>query len=122
MTTRLRLVLLGVAVCGFAALAWWLSGIWSPTPPRSLTMATGPEGGALAVIARSYRPILARAGVDLRLRPTAGSTENLALLRDPGSQPRRNRRMSSRSARSSSSRSGCSTAAPVREWSSAACA
>ena len=85
MTTRLRLVLLGVAVVALAAVAWWLSGIWSPTPPRSLTMATGPRGSACAVIAERYRENLARVGVDLRLQGTAGSVENLALLCDPGS-------------------------------------
>ena len=82
---RVRLGLAGVALAGLAALAWWLSGIWSPTPPRSLTMATGPEGSACAFIAPRYREVLGRAGVDLRLRATAGAVENLALLRDPGS-------------------------------------
>jgi TRAP-type uncharacterized transport system substrate-binding protein len=48
-----------------------------------MTMATGPEGGAHAVLAARYRPILAAAGIELRLQPTAGSVENLALLRDP---------------------------------------
>jgi TRAP transporter TAXI family solute receptor len=85
MTTRLRLIVVGIAVCAFAAFAWWLSGIWSPTPPRTLTMATGPEGGASAVIAQRYREVLARAGVEVRLRATAGSVENLSLLRDPAS-------------------------------------
>lgn len=85
MSKRLRLVLLALGACAFAALAWWLSGILSPTPPRSLTIATGPQGSAYAVVAQRYREILARTGVDLRLRPTAGSVENLALLRDPRS-------------------------------------
>jgi TRAP transporter TAXI family solute receptor len=82
MSSRLRLALLGSAALAFVALAWWLSGIWSPTPPRSLTMATGPEGSACAVIGGRYRDALARVGVELRLRQTAGSVENLALLRD----------------------------------------
>jgi TRAP-type uncharacterized transport system substrate-binding protein len=85
MTTRLRLVVLGLGTIAFVALAWWLSGIWSPTPPRWLTMATGPEGGANAIIAQRYRKALAGSGVELRLRATAGSVENLALLNDPGS-------------------------------------
>jgi TRAP-type uncharacterized transport system substrate-binding protein len=85
MKTRLRLVVAGGALCALLAIAWWLSGIWSPTPPRHLTMATGPEGGASAVIGQRYRAALARAGIDVRLRATAGSVENLTLLRDPGS-------------------------------------
>jgi TRAP-type uncharacterized transport system substrate-binding protein len=85
MTTRWRLAAAAAVPCALVAFAWWLSGIWSPTPPRSLTLATGPDGGASAVIARGYVESLARAGVEVRLRATAGSVENLALLRDPGS-------------------------------------
>jgi TRAP transporter TAXI family solute receptor len=54
-------------------------------PPRSIAMATGPEGGGYYEIGRRYQELLARSGVELRLVPTAGSVENLALLRDPKS-------------------------------------
>jgi TRAP transporter TAXI family solute receptor len=54
-------------------------------PPRSIAMATGPAGGAYHVIGRQYQALLARTGVGLRLVATAGSVENLALLRDPHS-------------------------------------
>ncbi len=54
-------------------------------PPRTLVMATGPEGGAYHEIGRRYRELLAREGVTLRLLPTSGALENLALLRDPRS-------------------------------------
>ena len=54
-------------------------------PPRSITMATGPDGGAYHEVGKFYRAILARSGVELRLRPTGGAVENLALLRDPRS-------------------------------------
>ena len=54
-------------------------------PPRTIVMATGPEGGAYHEIGRRYRELLARDGVTLRLRPTSGALENLALLRDPRS-------------------------------------
>ena len=54
-------------------------------PPRAITMATGPEGGAYHEVGKFYRAILAREGVDLHLRPTAGALENLALLRNPKS-------------------------------------
>ncbi len=52
-------------------------------PPRTITMATGPEGGAYFEVGKFYRAALARAGIDLRLRPTEGALENVALLRDP---------------------------------------
>jgi TRAP-type uncharacterized transport system substrate-binding protein len=54
-------------------------------PPRMITMATGPKGGAYYEIGNCYRAALASAGVEVRLLPTAGSVENLALLRDPHS-------------------------------------
>jgi hypothetical protein len=51
-------------------------------PPRSIGMATGPEGGGEYEIGKQYQALLARAGVTLKLVATAGSVENLALLRD----------------------------------------
>jgi len=54
-------------------------------PPRTIVMATGPEGGANYELGARYRQILAKSGVDLKLLPTTGSLENLRLLRDPKS-------------------------------------
>ena len=54
-------------------------------PPRTITMATGSEGGAYHEVGKFYRTILARSGVELQLQPTGGSVENLALLRNPRS-------------------------------------
>jgi TRAP-type uncharacterized transport system substrate-binding protein len=48
-------------------------------------MATGPEGGGYYEIGKEYQEALARSGVQLKLVATAGSLENLALLRNPGS-------------------------------------
>ena len=54
-------------------------------PPRVIVMATGPEGGAYHELGERYRAALGADGVEVRLVPTAGSVENLALLRDPRS-------------------------------------
>ena len=54
-------------------------------PPRTVAMATGAEGGANYQMGLRYRDILAQSGVRLRLVPTSGGLENLALLRDPKS-------------------------------------
>lgn len=59
--------------------------VLDPTPAKHLVIATGPEQGAYIEFAKRYRPVLARFGVTLELRTTQGSTENLALLRAPGS-------------------------------------
>jgi TRAP-type uncharacterized transport system substrate-binding protein len=53
-----------------------------PFPPGSLVMTTGPEGGDYARIGERYRDVLAREGVKLQLRPSAGNVENVARLRD----------------------------------------
>jgi TRAP transporter TAXI family solute receptor len=68
----------GVIVCAAVFLL-------STMPPRSIAMATGPEGGGYYEIGRQYQALLARAGVKLKLIETAGSLENLELLRDPKS-------------------------------------
>jgi TRAP transporter TAXI family solute receptor len=54
-------------------------------PPRRIVMATGAEGGTYHVVGQRYRSALAREGIDVELRPTAGSVDNLALLRNPDS-------------------------------------
>jgi len=54
-------------------------------PPRTVTMATGPEGGAYQRFGERYREILAHEGFELRLTPTAGAVENLSLLNDTNS-------------------------------------
>jgi len=68
------------------ALLWAAVAVLHPMPPRTVTMATGPEGGAYYAFGKRYRSILAREGVDLRLKQTSGSIENLALLKDPRSR------------------------------------
>jgi TRAP-type uncharacterized transport system substrate-binding protein len=64
---------------------WWAFTVWQPGAPRVVVMATGAAKSAYASYGQRYREILARSGVDLRLRTTAGALENLALLRDPAS-------------------------------------
>ena len=56
-----------------------------PTPPRHLVMATGAVDGAYYRFGLKYREVLERHGIELELRTTAGSVENLELLRDPES-------------------------------------
>ena len=76
-----------LAVAVFAVAVLWMAAAYvRPMPPRTLIMATGPEGGAYYEYGKRYREILARDGIELRLLPTAGALENLALLRDKGSK------------------------------------
>ncbi|MFN2644264.1 MAG: TAXI family TRAP transporter solute-binding subunit [Burkholderiales bacterium] len=53
-----------------------------PTPPHRVVLATGPENSAYAEFGRRYAEELKRYRIDVELRHTAGSRENLVLLRD----------------------------------------
>ncbi len=50
-------------------------------PPRSLRIATGMKGGAYFAFAQEYARLLADDGITLEVVPTAGSVENLDLLK-----------------------------------------
>jgi TRAP-type uncharacterized transport system substrate-binding protein len=80
---RLAATILGLSVVG--AVVWMTVTVGNPFPPRTITMATGPEGSAYYELGARYREVLRRAGVSLRVVRTEGGVENLALLRDPGS-------------------------------------
>jgi TRAP-type uncharacterized transport system substrate-binding protein len=56
-----------------------------PFPPSVVVMTTGTPGSDYDEYARRYQSILARAGVELRLMPSAGALENLQRLNDPRS-------------------------------------
>ncbi len=51
-----------------------------PAPPDRIVMATGQAGGAYAVFGEVYRARLAEFDIEVELRETAGSAENLDLL------------------------------------------
>ena len=54
-----------------------------PTPPKRVVLATGAEQGAYAEFGKRYQEELKRFGIEVVLRPSAGSRENLRLLQDP---------------------------------------
>jgi len=54
----------------------------NPAPPGTIVIATGTEDGAYFLFARRYREWLAKDGIELELRTSAGSVENLRLLGD----------------------------------------
>ncbi len=56
-----------------------------PAPPKAVTLAAGMEGGAYAEYGARYKEILARKGIALTVRHTAGAKENIDLLLDPES-------------------------------------
>lgn len=60
-----------------------LAYLWlDPTPPRHVTLATGPAQSAYAEFGQRYQKALAAEGIQVVLLPSEGSSANLQLLRD----------------------------------------
>lgn len=67
-----------VLIAGF----WLAAQFIRPAPPDHFVIATGSDGGAYQHFAARYRPILARYGIRLEERTSAGSSQNLNWLLD----------------------------------------
>jgi TRAP-type uncharacterized transport system substrate-binding protein len=81
---RLSLVLLPAAL---ALVVFYVAyRLVDPLPPRHLVFAAGIAASGYDNIARRYARILARDGIDMEIRNTAGAVEDLELLRDPSSR------------------------------------
>ena len=82
MSLRALLVSAGpfiLLAAGLLALAyWWLD----PNPPKRVTLATGPAQSAYAEFGSRYAKALAQTGIEVRLLPSEGSSDNLQMLRD----------------------------------------
>ncbi len=63
---------------------WAAAQFIKPAPPKQLIVSTGGEGGAYQRFGARYKDVLARYGITLVDKPSAGSDENLARLRNPG--------------------------------------
>ena len=79
------------------ATAWWIVLIVGigfvvafqfvePAPPRHLVISTGGESGAYYQYAKRYAAILARDGITLEIRTSAGSLENIERLKNDEAQ------------------------------------
>ena len=67
-------ILLIAAVCALAYV------VIDPTPPRTVTLATGQENGAYEAFGKKYAAVLAKHGIKVVLKPSMGSYENLQRL------------------------------------------
>src|ERR1700692_3633140 len=79
---------LSVAVVIFALIgtaAWTAGHFLQPAAPRYIVLASGLEDGLFTQHAKRYVEILARSGVTVEERMTAGAEDNLRLLEDPHS-------------------------------------
>ncbi len=75
-----RRALVGAAVVLTVALVAVSVRYIDPFPPRRITLATGQPGGSYDAFGREYQRLLRREGLDVELRETAGSLENLERL------------------------------------------
>jgi TRAP-type uncharacterized transport system substrate-binding protein len=57
---------------------WWLD----PTPPKQVRLATGPAQSAYADFGQRYAEALKASGITVELIETAGTSDNLRLLRE----------------------------------------
>lgn len=79
------------------ATAWWIFLIVGigfvvayqfvePAPPRHIVITTGSESGAYYQFAQRYATIMARHGITLEVKASAGSLDNLARLKEDVAQ------------------------------------
>ncbi|AMM23450.1 TAXI family TRAP transporter solute-binding subunit [Variovorax sp. PAMC 28711] len=66
-----------IVIGALIAAYWYLD----PQPPQKVTLATGPAGSAYAGFGERYARALRANGIEVELKATAGSSDNLQLLR-----------------------------------------
>src|SRR5258706_7255047 len=76
-------VTVGPFVLLAAALLFGAYYLLKPTPPKRVVLATASEQGAYAAFGKHYQEELKKFGIEVVLRLSAGSRENLRLLQDP---------------------------------------
>jgi len=81
--SRLSLAVVILALTGAAA--WTAGNFLQSAAPRHIVLASGLEDGLFHQYAKRYVEILARSGVTIEERMTAGAGDNLRLLEDPHS-------------------------------------
>jgi hypothetical protein len=84
MWRRVGLVILISSVAIFGAL-YVIYRLVDPLPPRHLVIAASTAGSGYDNVAKRYALLLARHGVELEIRHSAGAVEDLNLLREPAS-------------------------------------
>ena len=85
MQSRLSLVILTASAITVVAVFYVAYRLIDPLPPRHLAIAAGMAGSGYDNFARQYARVLARHGVELDIRNSAGAVENLDLLRNNAS-------------------------------------
>jgi TRAP-type uncharacterized transport system substrate-binding protein len=82
LSRRSRLSVAVVILALIGAAAWTAGHVLQPAAPRHIVLASGLEDGLFHQYAKRYVEILARSGVTVEERMTAGAEDNLRLLED----------------------------------------
>ena len=85
LSRRSRLGVAAVILALIGAAAWTAAHSLQPAAPRHIVLASGLEDGLFHQYAKRYVETLARSGVTVEERMTAGAGDNLRLLEDPHS-------------------------------------
>ena len=85
LSRRSRLSVAVVILALISAAAWTAGHFLQSAAPRHIVLASGLEDGLFHQYAKRYVEILARSGVTVEERMTAGAGDNLRLLEDPHS-------------------------------------
>ncbi|CAK0772875.1 C4-dicarboxylate ABC transporter substrate-binding protein [uncultured Gammaproteobacteria bacterium] len=75
----------GPAILVVLAAFWIAAQFVTPAPPKEITIAAAAKGSPYYETAQRYRQVLAESGIELKVRETSGSMENLDLIKDPNS-------------------------------------
>ena len=75
-------IMLLPALAILAAVFWIAFQYVQPAPPKKVVMTGGSEGGAYESYAAQYRDMLASEGIEVEVRSSPGSVENLKRLMD----------------------------------------
>jgi len=79
-------LVIAIVLAAFVLAAFYvIYRLVDPLPPRHLAIAAGIAGSGYDNFAKQYARILARSGVALEIRNSAGAVEDLDMLRDPSS-------------------------------------
>lgn len=82
LTWRSWLTIVVPVTLGVLVLVWVGTHYLQPAPPKRIVFAAGPQGSAYHLFAERYRTLLARDGVTVVIRETAGARENYRLLKE----------------------------------------
>src|SRR4030095_8283809 len=80
----IRDILISVGPFAIVAVALLvLAYLWlDPTPPKRVTLATGPAQSAYDEFGKRYKKALQANGIEVVLLPSQGSSDNLQLMRE----------------------------------------